>query len=389
MSPLEIRKKNAFQLGSATATGQILEESMGLRETIEACAKAFDWDRRYREAGYIDRERTRRRGVGMAMGFYRTSIGTSFDGCGANVYVHEDGSVLLYSGITELGQGSFTVLSQICAEELGVNVEDIRLVSPDTDLVPEAGPTVGSRSTTLMGNAIILAARQVKESILEMASQMLFVPVEKLEARKGRIYNQDNPGRFVSFKDVAARCMATGKRLIGQGWWAPPPLGVDPETLQGNPYFVYAYSTQMAEVIVDLQTGEVEVTDHVAAFDVGKAINPKAVEGQIEGGIAMGLGYALMEEIILKDGTIQNLNLQDFLIPTTLDVPDVKSIILEMKTKFGPYGAKGVGEMPNIPTAPAIINAIAHACGGRVRSLPANPERVYWAMIEAGGPPAQ
>ena len=389
MSPLEIRKKNAFQLGSATATGQILEESMGLRETIEACAKAFDWDRRYREAGYIDRERTRRRGVGVAMGFYRTSIGTSFDGCGANVYVHEDGSVLLYSGITELGQGSFTVLSQICAEELGVNVEDIRLVSPDTDLVPEAGPTVGSRSTTLMGNAIILAARQVKESILEMGSQMLFVPVEKLEARKGRIYNPDNPGRFVSFKDVAARCMATGKRLIGQGWWAPPPLGVDPETLQGNPYFVYAYSTQMAEVIVDLQTGEVEVTDHVAAFDVGKAINPKAVEGQIEGGIAMGLGYALMEEIILKDGTIQNLNLQDFLIPTTLDVPDVKSIILEMKTKFGPYGAKGVGEMPNIPTAPAIINAIAHACGGRVRSLPANPERVYWAMIEAGGPPAQ
>lgn len=389
MSPLEIRRKNAFQLGSETATGQILEESMGLRETIEACAKAFDWDRRYREAGYIDKERTRRRGVGVAMGFYRTSIGTSFDGCGANVYVHEDGSVLLYSGITELGQGSFTVLSQICAEELGVNVEDVRLVSPDTDLVPEAGPTVGSRSTTLMGNAIILAARQVKESILEMASQMLFVPVEKLEARKGKIYNRDNPGRFVSFKDVAARCMATGKRLIGQGWWAPPPLGVDPETLQGNPYFVYAYSTQMAEVVVDVQTGEVEVTDHVAAFDVGKAINPKAVEGQIEGGIAMGLGYALMEEIILKDGTIQNLNLQDFLIPTTLDVPDVKSIILEMQTRFGPYGAKGVGEMPNIPTAPAIINAIAHACGGRVRSLPANPEKVYWAMIEAGGPPAQ
>jgi len=173
MNPLEIRRKNAFKLGSATATGQILDESMGLRETIEACAKAFDWDRRYREAGYVNKERSRRRGVGVALGFYRTSIGTSFDGCGANVYVQEDGSVLLYSGITEIGQGSFTVLAQICAEELGVGVEDIRMVPPDTDLVPEAGPTVGSRSTTLMGNAIILAARQVKESILEMASQML------------------------------------------------------------------------------------------------------------------------------------------------------------------------------------------------------------------------
>ena len=382
MNPLEIRRINAFRLGSKTATGQILKESMGLREAIEACAAAFDWDRRYREAGYVDPERSHRRGVGMALGFYRTSIGTGFDGCGANVYVHEDGSVLLYTGITELGQGSFTVLPQICAEELGVEVEDIRLVAPDTDLVPESGPTVGSRSTTLMGNAILLAARQVKESLLETASEMLFIPVERLEAKKRRLYDRENPGRFVSFKDAAARCMGMGRRLIGQGWWAPPPLGVNSETLQGDPYFVYAYSAQMAEVIVDMQTGEVEVTEHVAAFDIGKAINPQAVEGQIEGGVAMGLGYALMEEVVLKDGYIQNLNFQDFLIPTVLDVPKVKPIILEMKTQYGPYGAKGMGEMPNIPAAPAIINAIAHACGGRVRTLPASPERVYWAMKE-------
>jgi len=150
---------------------------------------------------------------------------------------------------------------------------------------------------------------------------------------------------------------------------------------------VYAYSTQMAEVVVDVQTGEVEVTDFVAAFDVGKAINPQGVEGQIGGGVAMGLGYALMEEVVLKDGYIQNLNLQDFLIPTMLDVPNIQSVILEMKTKLGPFGAKGLGEMPNIPTAPAIINAIAHACGARVRSLPATPEKVYRAMREAGQAP--
>ena len=167
MSPLEIRRKNAFKLGSKTATGQILDQSVGLRDTIEACAEAFDWDRRQSQIGYVDEDRTKRRGVGVGMGWYRTSIGTGGDGCGANVYVHEDGSVLLYSGITEMGQGAFTVLPQICAAELGVRMEDVRLVKPDTDMVPESGPTVGSRSTTLMGNAIIMAARQVKESILE------------------------------------------------------------------------------------------------------------------------------------------------------------------------------------------------------------------------------
>jgi CO/xanthine dehydrogenase Mo-binding subunit len=301
--------------------------------------------------------------------------------------VHEDGSVLLYTGITEMGQGAFTVLPQICAEELGVRMEDVRLVKPDTDMVPESGPTVGSRSTTLMGNAIIMAARQIKESILEMASEMLLVPIDRLEARDRQIYDRENPGKSLDFKEVAARCMAMGKRLIGQGWWAPPPPTLDPETGQGNPYFVYTYSTHMAEVLVDVETGEVEVTDYVAAFDVGKAINPKAVEGQIEGGVAMGLGYALMEKLVLKDGYPQNLNLQDYLIPTTLDVPDITPIILEVENKLGPYGAKGIGEMPNIPATPAILNAIANACGGRVRSLPADPENVFLAIQEAGGPP--
>jgi CO/xanthine dehydrogenase Mo-binding subunit len=181
--------------------------------------------------------------------------------------------------------------------------------------------------------------------------------------------------------------MAKGRRLIGQGWWAPPTPTLDPETAQGNPYFVYTYSTHMAEVVLDVETGEVEVTDFVAAFDVGKAINPRAVEGQIEGGVAMGLGYALMEEIALEDGHIQNLHLGEYLIPTSLDVPPIKPIILEVENKYGPYGAKGIGEMPNIPATPAILNAIANACGGRVRSLPADPEKVFWAMREAGGPP--
>ncbi len=387
MSPIDIRRKNGLKLGSATATGQVLDQSVGLIDTLEACAKAFNWDEKCRQTGYIDKARSKRRGVGVGMGWYRTSIGINADGCGANVHVHEDGSVLLFSGITEMGQGSHTVLPQICAEELGVRLEDIRYVVPDTDIVPESGPTVGSRSTTLMGNAIILAARQVKESILDAASEMLDVPADRLMAKDRLIYDRENSVNSVTFKDAALKCMQTGRRLIGQGWWTPPKPSLDPETGQGNPYFVYTFSTHMAEVIVDVETGEVEITDFVAAFDIGRAINPGLIEGQIEGGVAMGLGYALMENVVVDRGHIQNKSLRNYLIPTSLDVPDTRSIILEVENKYGPYGAKGIGEMPNIPATPAVLNAIANACGGRVRSLPADPEGVFRAIREAGGPP--
>jgi CO/xanthine dehydrogenase Mo-binding subunit len=288
-----------------------------------------------------------------------------------------------------MGQGAFTVLPQICAEALGVEVDDIRLVTPDTDLVPEAGPTVASRSTTLMGNAIVLAVRDIRATVLEMAARMLSLPVDRLEARKGYIYDRENPGNHVIFKNVVAKCMGAGKRLIGQGWWTPPAATLDPETGQGDPYFVYSYSTHMAEVIVDLETGEVEVSDFAAAYDIGKAINPRLVEGQIEGGIGMGVGFALMEEIVVRNGVIQNPGLEDFLIPTSLDMPPIIPIIVEHENMLGPYGAKGIGEMANIPTAPAIVNAIAHACGGRVRSLPADPEKVYRAMRDRGRPSAK
>ncbi len=382
MDPVELRRINAFRQGSVTATGQVLDQSVGLVETLEACARRFDWDERRRQGGGGTVSPGKRRGVGVGMGWYRTSIGTGSDACGANVYVHEDGSVLLYSGITEMGQGAFTVLPQICAEALGVRLEDVRLVTPDTDLVPESGPTVGSRSTTLMGNAIIQACQQVMESLVPVAAEMLDCPPSRLVFRRGEVFDRENPGRKLAFKEVAAQCMIRGQRLIGQGWWAPPPSSLDPETGQGNPYFVYTYSTHMAEVEVDLETGEVEVTRYVAAFDVGKAINPKALEGQIEGGVAMGLGYALMEEVVLHQGMPQNLGLQDYLIPTVLDVPDIQPVILEHPNLHGPYGAKGIGEMPNIPATPAILNAIADACGGRVRSLPADPEAVFWAIQE-------
>ena len=167
---------------------------------------------------------------------------------------------------------------------------------------------------------------------------------------------------------------------MGQGWYAPPRPSLNSETGQGSPYFVFTYSTQMAEVEVDVKTGEVDVLNLVATFDIGKAINPMMVGGQIEGGVMMGLGYALMEEVVMKDGMIQNLNLQDYIIPTALDTPEIKPICVEYFNVHGPFGAKGIGEMPNIPAAPAITNAITNAVGVRIYDLPAHCERVYMTI---------
>jgi len=374
--------KNCFELGSETATGQILDQSVGLKDTLRKASEAFKWDEKWKFLPALKEleKADRRKGVGMAVGWYRTSIGTFFDGCGANLHLQDDGSVLLHQGTTEMGQGSYTVLSQIASEALGVAVEDVRVVAPDTDVAPESGPTVGSRSTTLMGNAILMAAEVIKKSLLESASEILGIATERLTAKNRRIYDRENPDRFVELKEAAKRCAMDGKRMMGQGWYTPPRPSFDLETGQGSPYFVYTYSTQMAEVEVDIKTGAVDVLKVVATFDIGKAINPLMVEGQIEGGVMMGLGYALMEEVVLKEGMIQNLNLQDYIIPTALDAPEMDPIYIEYPNIHGPFGAKGIGEMPNIPAAPAITNAIANAVGIRIYDLPAHSERVYMAI---------
>jgi CO/xanthine dehydrogenase Mo-binding subunit len=292
----------------------------------------------------------------------------------------EDGSVIIYQGCVEMGQGMHTGIAQIAAEALGVALEDVRVVAPDTDSAPESGPTVGSRSLTLMGNAILLAVQPIKESLMLSASELLETPMERLVARERFIYDRDNPDIRLALKEAARRCMGTGRRMIGQGWYTPPKATLDPKTGQGNPYFVYTYATQMAEVEVDMRTGEVTMNRIAAAFDIGKAINPMLLEGQIDGGIGMGLGYALLEKVILDQGVIQNLDFKDYLIPTSMDVPKIDAKLLEMHNIHGPYGAKGIGEMPNIPTPAAVNNAIANAIGARLYELPIDSESVWRAI---------
>jgi CO/xanthine dehydrogenase Mo-binding subunit len=378
MDPYELRLKNAFKLGSKTATGQVIDQSIGLRETMAETKRLFDWAGKRKPTPDAAQARSadKRTGYGMAVGWYRTSIGTLADGCGVNLHLLEDGSVIIYQGV-EMGQGMHTGIAQIAAEALGTALEDVRVVAPDTDSAPESGPTVGSRSTTLMGNAILLAAQPIKESLMLSAAELLETPVERLVARDRFIYDPDNPGEKLALKEAARRCMLTGRRMIGQGWYTPPKPSLDPKTGQGNPYFVYTYATQMAEVEVDMRTGEVTVKRIAAAFDIGKAINPMLLEGQIDGGIGMGVGYALLEKVILDKGVIQNLDFRNYLIPTSLDVPTIDATLLEMHNVHGPYGAKGIGEMPNIPTPATINNAIANAIGARLYELPIDSESVW------------
>ena len=382
MDPYELRMKNCFKLGSHTATGQVLDQSVGLRETMEETKKAFGWEgkRRPTPEGEKAAKDEKRTGYGMAIGWYRTSIGTTADGVGANVHLLEDGSVIVYQGLVEMGQGMHTGIAQIAAEALGVALEDVRVVLPDTDSAPESGPTVGSRCLTLMGNAILIAAQQIKEPLMQSASELLETPVERLVARDRYIFDRDNPDIRLELKEAARRTMAMGRKMIGQGWYTPPKATLDPKTGQGSPYFVYSYSTQMAEVEVDMRTGEVAVKKIASAFDIGKAINPMLLEGQIDGGIAMGLGYGLMEKVILHEGVIQNLGLKDYLIPTSLDVPEITAAIIEKHNIHGPYGAKGIGEMPNIPTPAALNNAVANAIGARIFEVPLDSEAVWKAI---------
>jgi len=382
VDPYELRIKNAFELGSETATGQILDHSVGLKDAMEKARTTFDWGKRRGSPPDPDQlqHSDKSCGVGMSIGWYKTGLGAYVNGYGVNLYLLEDGSAILSQGLVEMGQGLFTVLAQIAAEALGIRPEDVRVIAPDTYKAPDSGPTVASRSTTVAGMAILDAAKQIRDPLFQSASEILTVPAERLDAKDRLIYDRDEPTRCIELKEAALRTWRTGRRMMGQGWWNPPVSSFDLETGQGSPHFVYSYSAQMAEVEVDLKTGEVKVIQMVSAYDVGKAINPTTLEGQIEGGIAMGLGYALMEEIIVKEGMIQNLTLQNYSIPTVLDMPDMVPLYVEHPNRYGPFGAKGIAEMANIPVAAAITNAVANAIGARIYDLPAKPERVYTTL---------
>ena len=282
--------------------------------------------------------------------------------------VRADGQVVLFSGATDLGQGVHTVLAQIAADALGVPVHTIERLGPDTDLCPDAGKSSASRQTFVSGNAARLAGQELRARLRALADAGL--TVQDLAA--------DRAPAGSAWAAMDPRAQARGCVVLGVGHYDPKTTPLDDHG-QGDPYETYGFGAQLAHVQVDLELGTVKVLRVVAAHDVGRAVNPTLVEGQIAGGIAQGLGLALMEEYL--PGRTDNLH--DYLIPTVGDVPEVEYLLIEDPEPAGPYGAKGVGEPALIPTAPAILAGIRAATGARINRVPATPDRVRAAIRAA------
>ena len=294
----------------------------------------------------------KRRGRGIACMWYPIGFTVSANPSAAVVKVNEDGTATVLTGTVETGQGSLTVLGQIAAEALGIATDDVHVVSADTDTTPMDTGAIASRTTYVTGNAIRLAAENAKAILFETAAQMLGVTPSQLEARDRKIQVKGFPQRSVAIGEVAKRAQVVlGQPAIGSASWNPPTVAMDPETGQGKPFSTYVYATQIAEVDVDDETGEVEVLRIVAAHDCGTPINPMLVEGQVEGGISMGIGFALQEEMLFDaNGRQINPNLTNYIMPTSLDMPEIEVDIVESYDPTGPFGAKGVGEPSLVPT---------------------------------------
>lgn len=380
MDSVEFRLKNANRPNEETPQGLKIT-SCGLRECLLKAAERIGWNNERRQQTTAGGQSSAvRRGIGFAA---TLNVGGGAriyksDGCGATVKVDDFGRVTLVTGSTEIGQGSETALAQITAEALGVRVEDVTVVNNDTNIKPWDVGTHASRTTFIAGNAAWIAAKKVQAQLFEKASEMLGAPIDTLEMRDRIIRAKDEPKKSIAYDRVvrAMHYREGGIVLSADGWYDPPTQLVNKETWKGNISAAYGFGAQSALVEVDIETGKVRVIKIVAAHDVGRAINPMAVEGQIEGGVAMGMGYALTEELQVKDGHILNPTLLDYRIPTALDIPPIETVIVETHDPEGPFGAKGVGEQPTNPTAAAIANAVYDAIGVRITSLPLTGEKV-------------
>jgi len=382
MDPAEIRLLNANQPYSMTASGCKIT-SCGLAECINKVVEVSNWKLKR------GKQSSKGRGIGIACMMHGGSGVKFFWGKDCNfssaiIKINTDGSVDLLTGSAELGQGSNTTLAMIAAEELGVSLSAVNVVNGDTDTTPACGGAWGSRQTFTAGNAVRLAAGEAKKQIFEVASELLGVLAKDLKIRDGEIFVSENRTKYITVEQAAAESWRNrGQPIIGKGV-NKDPWSVQPDNMgYGNVSSAYAFAAQVAEVEIDVETGVVNVLNFWCGHDVGMAINPLGAECQIEGGvISIGLGYALMENLILHGGKVQNTNFADYKIPTMLDSCHTETYFIETLDEHGPFGAKGVGEPAMIPSAAAISNAIYDAIGVRVNALPITPEKILQTLSE-------
>jgi CO/xanthine dehydrogenase Mo-binding subunit len=378
---LEFRHRNAIRAGQATATGQVLKASAGLAQCLDALrprwkkavlgAEAFN--HRAEAAGRL---KGVRRGAGLACMWYGIGNTVIANPSTMRAGLRPDGRIMFYNGAVDIGQGSNTILAQLLADALGLPMTAIDQVMGDTDLTADAGKTSASRQAFVSGNATRLAGAELRRRMVALAEARADA---RLRLEVGALIATDADGEHrVDLAELPRD--PRGDVLSAEGYFNPPTVPLDPDG-QGVPYATYGFAAQMAELEVDLELGTVRLARIVAAHDVGRAINPTQVEGQIHGGIAQGIGLALMEEY--HAGRTENLH--DYLIPTFGDVPPIEVILVEDAEPLGPHGANGVGEPALIPTAPAIFNAIHHATRVRLRHAPATPDRIRAALLSGQG----
>ena len=374
MDPLEFRKINYLKTGDCNSTGQVMESALWLEETASRAMAALG-------------EKTPDHGsvrVGQGFASYMQPYGRLtwlHDTSQAWVGVEIDGTVVIRCGVPDVGGGQVSSLCQIVSEVLGVPMSHITAYSTDSALTPLAGTTTATRQLSMSGNAVLKAASAVRKTLVERASLHFEVPPEEIELADGYAFVRADPAQRLTLAELAAVCAAEGLHLSNLAIHkAPFSDKPDPETGQGRCFPDFTFGAHAVEVAVDTETGEVTVLKSVGCHDVGRAINPAAVEGQIQGGAFQGLGYAVTEDFVVKQGKILTPSLSEYLIPTSRDAPTTQAIILESGTGLGPFGAKGIGEPAITAVAPAVANAVANAIGARVQDLPLTPEKLLAAI---------
>jgi xanthine dehydrogenase molybdenum-binding subunit len=377
IDPVEFRRINANQPGDVSTQGLRIT-TCGLTECMQAVRENLNWQQA-KQAG---------EGIGMASLIHVGGGARVYksDGCGTMIKMDDFGKIDLFTGATDMGQGSDTVIAQIVAEELGLEVEDIHVIHTDTDVCPWDVGAHASRTTFVAGNAALGAARKLKARILEIGAKLLESPLEKLSLQGRHIVHRDDPEKKMPIGKILRKAHFShgGQMLMAEHFYDPANENMGKD-FRGNMSMTYTFGTHGVRVKVDEETGKVKILQYVAAHDVGKAINPLLLEGQVYGGVMMGVGYALTEQVISEKGQNMNPNFRDYKILTAKDVVSIEAPVLETYDKDGPFGAKGIGEPGCVPTAPAIANAIYDAVGVRIKDLPITPERVLAALREKQG----
>ncbi len=383
ISPVEIREINLLKPGDKTCTGQKVDDSMGMQEVFRKCMEESDYYGLLKEAELFNKDNPhKKRGVGVSTLYYGVGLGAAgkhMSRASSVVKIDGDGSVNVSVGVTEMGQGLRTVATQMAAEYLGIGPDMVTTTQIDSSRILDTGPTVASRGTITAGWGILSALSKIRKILIKYLEKKYNKKIEDIHFADGRVRfgNHD-----MEYSDFIAMCTEDKVTLQAAGLHVPPDCTFD-ENGQGDAYYVYAWGMNVLVTEVNLLTGEVDLKKAICCHDVGKAINPREVKGQIMGGSLQGLGYGLMEDMqISGQGKVLTRNFSTYAIPTSCDYPEWKAVFVESEYSKGPYGAKGFGEQPLMGMAPALTNSIYNACGARLKKIPAIPERVLEVLWE-------